>query len=214
MHSASRTSSGIRELKTKGKERIEKRRFVVVAVPRRSAAVCHLRLFSMFTAIMSSSYPRNNFMETDVMFLEFEDNLDNIAGGSSSVWATMRVRSSSQLPATPTLRRHAQSQLLELERHITINGCIPMMISPGAEKPVSPHTIRFSQAIGVCVLKIFLRFFVLDFNDQATNRFVEHQMLTTFKEFQVDCHRHFKKYSDLEKARVNLLNALVERHED
>uniref|UniRef100_A0A9I9EA32 CACTA en-spm transposon protein n=1 Tax=Cucumis melo TaxID=3656 RepID=A0A9I9EA32_CUCME len=32
------------------------------------------------------------------------------------------------------------------------------------------------------------------------NRFVEHQMLTTFKEFRVDCHRHFKKYSDLEEA--------------
>uniref|UniRef100_A0A9I9EKS0 CACTA en-spm transposon protein n=1 Tax=Cucumis melo TaxID=3656 RepID=A0A9I9EKS0_CUCME len=28
------------------------------------------------------------------------------------------------------------------------------------------------------------------------NRFIEHQMLTTFKEFQADCHRHFKKYSD------------------
>uniref|UniRef100_A0A9I9ECM7 CACTA en-spm transposon protein n=1 Tax=Cucumis melo TaxID=3656 RepID=A0A9I9ECM7_CUCME len=57
-------------------------------------------------------------------------------------------------------------------------------------------------------LRSLKRFFVLDFNDQATNRFVKHQMLTTFKEFQVDCHRHFKKYSDLEKARVNLPNAL------
>ncbi|KAA0053679.1 CACTA en-spm transposon protein [Cucumis melo var. makuwa] len=31
------------------------------------------------------SYRRNNFMETDDMFLEFEDDLDNIAGGLSSV---------------------------------------------------------------------------------------------------------------------------------
>uniref|UniRef100_A0A9I9EDU7 CACTA en-spm transposon protein n=1 Tax=Cucumis melo TaxID=3656 RepID=A0A9I9EDU7_CUCME len=35
------------------------------------------------------------------------------------------------------------------------------------------------------------------------NRFVEHQMLTTFKEFRADCHRHFKKYSDPEEACAN-----------
>uniref|UniRef100_A0A9I9EKX5 CACTA en-spm transposon protein n=2 Tax=Cucumis melo TaxID=3656 RepID=A0A9I9EKX5_CUCME len=40
------------------------------------------------------------------------------------------------------------------------------------------------------------------------NRFVEHQMLTTFKEFRADCHRHFKKYSDPEEARANPPNAL------
>uniref|UniRef100_A0A9I9ECL4 CACTA en-spm transposon protein n=1 Tax=Cucumis melo TaxID=3656 RepID=A0A9I9ECL4_CUCME len=54
-----------------------------------------------------------------------------------------------------------------------------MTIAPGVEKPISPHAVRFSQAIG--------RFFVLDFNGQAMNRFVEHQMLTTFKEFRADC---------------------------
>uniref|UniRef100_A0A9I9EKM0 CACTA en-spm transposon protein n=1 Tax=Cucumis melo TaxID=3656 RepID=A0A9I9EKM0_CUCME len=44
------------------------------------------------------------------------------------------------------------------------------------------------------------------------NRFVEHQMLTTFKEFRVDCHRHFKKYSDPEEALANPPNyELVER---
>uniref|UniRef100_A0A9I9E3A8 CACTA en-spm transposon protein n=1 Tax=Cucumis melo TaxID=3656 RepID=A0A9I9E3A8_CUCME len=58
------------------------------------------------------------------------------------------------------------------------------------------------------------RFFVLDLNDQAMNRFVEHQMLTTFKEFQADCHRHFKKYNDPEEARANPPNILVGRHED
>ncbi|KAA0047463.1 CACTA en-spm transposon protein [Cucumis melo var. makuwa] len=57
------------------------------------------------------------------------------------------------------------------------------------------------------------RLFVLDFNDQAMNRFIEHQMLTMFKEFWADCHRHFKKYSDLDEARANLPNALVGRHE-
>ncbi|XP_050944376.1 uncharacterized protein LOC127150552 [Cucumis melo] len=46
------------------------------------------------------------------------------------------------------------------------------------------------------------------------NRFVEHQMLTTFKEFRADCHRHFKKYCDPEEARANPPNALVGRDED
>ncbi|KAA0048108.1 CACTA en-spm transposon protein [Cucumis melo var. makuwa] len=144
-------------------------------------------------------------METDDIFLEFEDDLDNIAGGSSSVGNNT-------------------------ERQVAINGYIPMTIAPEAKKPISPHAIRFSQAIGVCVRKIFLvhclkwadvgreyievvkgdlqRLFVLDFNNQAMNRFVEHQMLTTFKEFRADCDKHFKKYSDPEEARANPPNAL------
>ncbi|KAA0052301.1 CACTA en-spm transposon protein [Cucumis melo var. makuwa] len=36
------------------------------------------------------------------------------------------------------------------------------------------------------------RFFMLHFNDHAMNIFVEHQMLTCFKEFMGDCHRYFK----------------------
>ncbi|KAA0053195.1 CACTA en-spm transposon protein [Cucumis melo var. makuwa] len=58
------------------------------------------------------------------------------------------------------------------------------------------------------------RFFVLDFNDQAMNRFVEHQMLTSFKEFRGNCHRHFKKYSDPKQARANPPHILVRRLED
>uniref|UniRef100_A0A9I9E5L6 CACTA en-spm transposon protein n=1 Tax=Cucumis melo TaxID=3656 RepID=A0A9I9E5L6_CUCME len=107
---------------------------------------------------------------------------------------------------------------------------------PWSEKPISPHAVRFSQAIDVCVRKTFpvrclkwadvgreyieivkgdlQRLFVLDFNDQAMNRFVEYQMLTTFKEFWTDCHKHFKKYNDPKEARANPPNALVERHED
>ncbi|KAA0044973.1 CACTA en-spm transposon protein [Cucumis melo var. makuwa] len=159
-------------------------------------------------------------METDDMFLQFEEDLDNIAGRSSSVGDNTAGSSSQQ--TTPTPRRRAQSRLLELERHVAINGRIPMTIAPGAEKPISPHAVRFSQAIGVCMRKTFpvrclkwadvgreyievvkgdlQRLFVLDFNDQAMNRFVEHQMLTTFKEFRADCHRHFKKYSDPEEV--------------
>ncbi|KAA0036097.1 CACTA en-spm transposon protein [Cucumis melo var. makuwa] len=67
-------------------------------------------------------------METDDMFLQFEDDLDNnIAGGSSSVGDN--TESSSQ-QTTPTPRRRAQSRLLELERHVAINGRIPMTIAP------------------------------------------------------------------------------------
>ncbi|KAA0041466.1 CACTA en-spm transposon protein [Cucumis melo var. makuwa] len=49
------------------------------------------------------SYGRNNLLETDAMFLDFEDDLDNFVGGSSSV--DDNVGSSSQLLATPTSRR-------------------------------------------------------------------------------------------------------------
>ncbi|KAA0038444.1 CACTA en-spm transposon protein [Cucumis melo var. makuwa] len=123
-------------------------------------------------------------METDDMFLQFEDDLDNnIAGGSSSVGDN--TESSSQ-QATTTPRRRAQSRLLELERHVAINGRISMTIAPRAEKPISPHAVRFSQAIGVCVRKTF----------------------------PVCCLKHFQKYSDPEEARANLPNTLVGRDED
>ncbi|KAL0559072.1 hypothetical protein IC582_003661 [Cucumis melo] len=107
-------------------------------------------LFSMSIVIMS--YRRSNFMETDDMFLQFEDDLDNIAGGSSSVGDNTGFYSQQ---ATPTPRRCAKSRLLELERHVAINGRIPMTIASGAEKPISPHAVRFSQAIGGCVRKTF-----------------------------------------------------------
>ncbi|TYK11143.1 uncharacterized protein E5676_scaffold66G00500 [Cucumis melo var. makuwa] len=64
----------------------------------------------------------------------------------------------------------------------------------------------FSLAMG----PTFDQLFVLDFNDQAMNRFVEHQMLTTFKEFRTDSHRHFKKYIDPGEACANPPNALYE----
>ncbi|TYK27699.1 CACTA en-spm transposon protein [Cucumis melo var. makuwa] len=157
------------------------------------------------------SYRRSNFMETDDMFLQFDDDLDNnIAGGSSSVGdntvSTLGVRAPRCNKCT-----HSDDD------------------PPGAKKSISPQVVRFSQAIGVCVRKTFPvrclkwvdvgreyieRLFVLDFNDQVMNRFVEHQMLTTFKEFRADYHRHFKKYSDPKKARANPPNALVGRDED
>ncbi|KAA0062346.1 CACTA en-spm transposon protein [Cucumis melo var. makuwa] len=200
---------GKREEKPRGEKRESSSPFRVPP-PSLAAVLAAIQPPSATLAIMS--YRRSNFMETDDMFLQFEDDLDNnIVGGSSSVGDNT-------------------------ERHVAINGRISMTIAPGAEKPISPHVVRFSHAIGVCVRKTFpvcclkwadvgreyievvkgdlQRLFVLDFNDQAMNRFVEHQMLTTFKEFQADCHRHFKKYSDPKEARANPPNALVERDED
>ncbi|KAA0054698.1 CACTA en-spm transposon protein [Cucumis melo var. makuwa] len=55
------------------------------------------------------------------MFLEFEDDLDNFAGVSSSV-SDNAARSFSQPPTTPTPRRCAQSRLLEFECHFASMG--------------------------------------------------------------------------------------------
>uniref|UniRef100_A0A9I9ELC9 CACTA en-spm transposon protein n=1 Tax=Cucumis melo TaxID=3656 RepID=A0A9I9ELC9_CUCME len=104
----------------------------------------HVKNFEI--GIMSSSYPCNNFLEMDAMFLEFADDLDNLTGGLSSVGNNSG--SPSQPPATLTPRRHAQSRLLELERYIVANGCISMTIAPSMEKSICPHVVRFSQAIG------------------------------------------------------------------
>ncbi|KAA0063318.1 CACTA en-spm transposon protein [Cucumis melo var. makuwa] len=99
----------------------------------------------------------------------------------------------------------------ELECYVATKGQISMMITRGTEKPIFPHVVRFSQAIG-CVWK---RHFLTAALSGRT--FVEHQMLSTFKEFRADCHRHFKNYSDLEEARTNppyLLLKLAEQKEE
>ncbi|KAA0037443.1 metalloendoproteinase 1-like [Cucumis melo var. makuwa] len=99
------------------------------------------------------SFP-SGFNEVDVMFLEFVEELDNPTGGSSSVGDNSV--DTSQPSATSTPKRRAQSRLLELERYVIVNGRISMMIAPGTEKPTSPHVVRFSQAIGLCMRKTFL----------------------------------------------------------
>ncbi|KAA0038863.1 CACTA en-spm transposon protein [Cucumis melo var. makuwa] len=112
----------------------------------------------------------SSFEETDALYLEFGDEFNN-AGGSSLMGKSLVERTQ----PFPTPRRRRQTRLLELERHVNKNGKILMTIAPG-------------------------RFFVLDFNDQEMNRFVEHQMLTSFKKFKGDYYRHFKKYKDPEQA--------------
>ncbi|KAA0039106.1 CACTA en-spm transposon protein [Cucumis melo var. makuwa] len=123
------------------------------------------------------------------MLLEFADDLDNLVGGSSSVGDNLG--SSSRPYATPTLtpRRRTQSQLLELERYVAANGCISMTIAL-TRRSLFPHTAFASAREYFEVVKGDLHsLFVLDFNDQAMNKFVEHQILSTFKEFRDDCHR-------------------------
>ncbi|TYJ99807.1 CACTA en-spm transposon protein [Cucumis melo var. makuwa] len=66
----------------------------------------------------------------DALFLEFADDLDNLTGESSLVGDNSG--SSSQPPATPTLKRCAQSRLLELERYVAANGRILMTIALGS----------------------------------------------------------------------------------
>ncbi|TYK29887.1 CACTA en-spm transposon protein [Cucumis melo var. makuwa] len=198
-----RNREGKREEKPRGEKRESSSSFRF-SPPSLAAVLAAIQPPSATLAIMS--YRRSNFMETDDMFLQFEDNLDNnIAGGSSSVGDN--TESSSQ-QATPTPRRRAQSRLLELERH-AIGVCV--------RKTFSVRCLKWAD-VGREYIKVvkgdLQRLFVPDFYDQAMNRFVEHQMLTTFKEFRADCHRHFKKYSDLEDARTNPPNALVGRDED
>ncbi|KAA0040862.1 CACTA en-spm transposon protein [Cucumis melo var. makuwa] len=104
--------------------------------------------------IMSSSYLRNNFLKTDAMFLEFEDDLDKIARGSSSV--DDNARYSSQQSATPTPRRHAYQAI-----SVCVRKTFPIRCLKWAD--VGREYIE--------VVKGDLqRFFVLDFNDQAMNR--------------------------------------------
>ncbi|KAA0043563.1 CACTA en-spm transposon protein [Cucumis melo var. makuwa] len=107
-----------------------------------------------------------------------------------------------------TPRRSVQCRLLKLERYVAANGRIPMTIAPGTEKPISSYAIPFSQAIGVCVRKIF-SIHCLKWAD-IDREYIEivKADLQHLKKFGDDCHRHFKKYSDPEEARANPPNLL------
>uniref|UniRef100_A0A9I9EEU4 CACTA en-spm transposon protein n=1 Tax=Cucumis melo TaxID=3656 RepID=A0A9I9EEU4_CUCME len=149
----------------------------------------------------------SGFDETDAIFFKFIEDLNNFVEGSSSVDDNLGESNVS----TPGVGALCSRQWED-----------SMSITSDVEKPISPHVVRFSQAISANVGREYIEvvkddlqcFFVLDFNDQEMNRFVEHQMLSTFKEFKDDCHKHFKKYSNLEKAHANLPHILVGCMED
>ncbi|KAA0056430.1 CACTA en-spm transposon protein [Cucumis melo var. makuwa] len=153
---------------------------------------CHMQAKQATTTNYSiMSFPCTSFLKTDAMFLEFADDLDNLAEGSSSVGNN------------------------------STNGQIPMTVALGAKKPISPHTIRFSQTIGLCVRKTFLvcclnwadvgreyievvkgdlqRFFVFDFNDQVMNRFVEHRCSPSLKSFRENVKETSKSIATLRR---------------
>ncbi|KAA0057656.1 CACTA en-spm transposon protein [Cucumis melo var. makuwa] len=131
----------------------------------------------------------SGFDETDAIFFKFIEDLNNFVEGSSSVDDNLG-ESNVSTPGVGALC----SRQWEDSMSITSDANV------GREY--------------IEVVKDDLQcFFVLDFNDQEMNRFVEHQMLSTFKEFKDDCHKHFKKYSNLEKAHANLphiLNQMLE----
>ncbi|KAA0062288.1 CACTA en-spm transposon protein [Cucumis melo var. makuwa] len=69
--------------------------------------------------------------------------------------------------------------------------------------------LQFLGDVAVSTIRVGEHFSVLDFNDHAINKFVEHQILTCFKEFKGYCHRHLKKYNDPEQTRANPSHILV-----
>ncbi|TYK16393.1 CACTA en-spm transposon protein [Cucumis melo var. makuwa] len=73
-----------------------------------------------------SLFPRG-FDKTNVIFLEFVEDLGNLTEGSSSMGDNS---STSQPSASSTLRRRAQSRILELEHYVAVNGRILMTIAP------------------------------------------------------------------------------------
>ncbi|KAA0050991.1 CACTA en-spm transposon protein [Cucumis melo var. makuwa] len=78
------------------------------------------------------------------------------------------------------INNNARESLSVGDNSVHTNGRISMSIAHGTEKYISPHTVQFNHAIEVV---------------KGDYRFVEHQMLSTFKEFRDDCHMHFKKYT-------------------
>ncbi|KAA0062718.1 CACTA en-spm transposon protein [Cucumis melo var. makuwa] len=127
----------------------------------------------------------------------------------------------------PSCFKETDQMFLEIDKDLNTVGGV---------KTLAVSTLGVGEAIGVCVrcrLPVYClrwvdverecidvvkcdlqRFFMLDFNDQAMNGFVEHQIFTSFKEFKGNCHRRFKKYSNPEQARANLPHILVGRMED
>ncbi|KAA0039188.1 CACTA en-spm transposon protein [Cucumis melo var. makuwa] len=149
------------------------------------------------------SFP-SGFNEIGAMFLEFTKDPNNAARGSSSVGDNLAKTTQPSL----TSRRCTQSRLLELEFYVHSNWRIPVSM-PLMRKSLFNHTLFCSTRRLACVA-----FLMLDFNDQTMNRFIKHQMLTTYKEFMDDCHRHFKKHGDPKEARANPPQILVGCVED
>ncbi|KAA0049832.1 uncharacterized protein E5676_scaffold118G00400 [Cucumis melo var. makuwa] len=110
------------------------------------------------------------------------DNVFNNAGGvgeSSSMGNTLDCP-----PPTRTSWRCQYSQKLELDKYALKWVDVPLEY--------------------IKVIKGDLRrWFMLDFTDRALTRFVEQQMLSMWKEFKGDNHRHFKQFNNSKEACAN-----------
>ncbi|TYJ96742.1 uncharacterized protein E5676_scaffold986G00340 [Cucumis melo var. makuwa] len=62
----------------------------------------------------------------------------------------MDDNSASSSQPSPTSTPTPKIRAVELERYVQANRRISMSIAPSTEKSISPHVVRFSQAIGVC----------------------------------------------------------------
>ncbi|KAA0050211.1 (R)-mandelonitrile lyase 1-like [Cucumis melo var. makuwa] len=89
----------------------------------------------------------NDNDESHDLFLKFDDTFNN--EGSSSEGDT-----SDGSQPTYTSRRHQHSRNLELKRYVQKNGKIPIH-RLGADKPILPHPVRFSNTIGVLTRDTF-----------------------------------------------------------
>ncbi|KAA0043046.1 gamma-aminobutyrate transaminase POP2 [Cucumis melo var. makuwa] len=142
----------------------------------------------------------NDFDETDAMFLKFVEDLNNPMGRSSSV-----DDNSGTPQPSPTLT--------------------PWKTCPFSTPRVGALRSRQWKDFDVdhpwhgeayfatcCSLQSGDRhyFFVLNFNDQAMNSFIEHQMLSTFKEFRGDCHRHLDYAEACANRPSHILNQMLE----
>ena len=72
-----------------------------------------------------------------------------------------------------------------LDGNIEVVKCVLQVHA--VNKSFSFQTDLSINQINVCCFVMCNTFFVLDYNDQAMNRFVEHQMFTSFKEFRGNC---------------------------
>ncbi|TYK11015.1 CACTA en-spm transposon protein [Cucumis melo var. makuwa] len=147
-----------------------------------------------FFGIMS--FP-SGFHEVD-MYLKLDDVFNN-AGGLSSVGDTLDAP---QLTPSPTSRRLPHSKNMELERcaiSVLTQNTFPINALKWAD--VTPEYIQLVKGS-------------LQVSDQELTHFVEHQMLSMWKEIKRDNHRHFKQFNELEEARANPPSRLLNRVED
>ncbi|KAA0052104.1 gamma-aminobutyrate transaminase POP2 [Cucumis melo var. makuwa] len=115
--------------------------------------------------------------------------------------------STSTISSFPSSFKETDQMFLEFSEHLnTIGGS--SSVGDNSDESLILY-LRWAD-VGREYIK---HFFMLDFNDQAINRFLEHKKLTCFKEFRGNCHRHFEKY-DPEQAHANPPYILVERMED